>query len=219
MPGHELDFVEFADTQRVKVGHLAIAIGNPLGFGWTVTAGVVSALGRSLRAESGRLMDDLIQTDAALNPGNSGGPLVGAHGRVIGVNTATILPAQGLCFAIAANTARLVASLLVRDGRVQRSQLGLAASNVPLPTRLRRALALEGESGVRVTAVEPGGAADQAGVRRGDVIVGFAEQAVRGIDDLHRLLLAERIGKEQRLELIRAGGRKELSVRPRADAA
>ncbi|MFT3923992.1 MAG: trypsin-like peptidase domain-containing protein [Myxococcales bacterium] len=217
--GHALDFVEFADSKRLRVGQLAIAIGNPLGFGWTVTAGVVSALGRSLRSVSGRLMDDLVQTDAALNPGNSGGPLVSSDGLVIGVNTATILPAQGLCFAIASNTARLVASLLLRDGRVRRSQLGVAAGNVPIPRPLGRALELHGDTGVLVTGLEPGGAAELAGVRKGDVIIGFAGQPIRGVDDLHRLLLEERIGKDQELLVIRARARVKLAVRPQPDRA
>jgi S1-C subfamily serine protease len=219
LSAHNLAFAELGESKKLRVGQLAIAIGNPLGFAWTVTAGVVSALGRSLRAESGRLMDDLIQTDAALNPGNSGGPLVSSDGRVIGVNTATILPAQGLCFAVAANTARWVVSLLLRDGRVRRSKLDLGGSRAPITQRTRRILRIENEAGVLVTMVENGGAAERAGLRAGDVIVSFAGERVEGVDDLHRLLTEERIGKEQALRVLRAGKLMEVAVRPGADRA
>ena len=169
----------FGDSRRLRVGQVAIAIGNPYGFHHSVTAGVVSALGRSLRAQSGRLMDDIIQTDAALNPGNSGGPLVTTRGEVIGINTAMILPAQGLCFAIAINTARFVAARLIRDGRIRRSYIGVGGQNVPVPRALARANQLAVTSGVRGIgrAGKPRG--QRAGVREGDIILAFAGEAVR----------------------------------------
>ena len=178
----------------MRVGQVAIAIGNPYGFHHSVTAGVVSALGRSLRARSGRLMDDIIQTDAALNPGNSGGPLVTTRGEVIGVNTAMILPAQGLCFAIASNTARFVAARLIRDGRIRRSYIGVAGQNVPIPRAVARANQLAVTSGVLVVSVEPDSPATTAGLRDGDIVLAFAGEAVTGIDDLLRRLTDDRIG-------------------------
>jgi S1-C subfamily serine protease len=179
------------DSNTLQVGRLVIAIGNPYGFQCTVTAGVVSALGRSLRARSGRLIDDLIQTDAALNPGNSGGPLVTSQGEVIGVNTAVILPAQGLCFAIAINTAKFVASRLMKDGKIRRSYIGVAGQNVTLPRRLVRFHTLPRESGVLVVSLEKESPAQRAGVREGDIIIGYDTQMIAGIDDLHRLLTDE----------------------------
>jgi S1-C subfamily serine protease len=191
------------DSNLVRVGQLAIAIGNPYGFQCTVTAGVVSALGRSLRAQSGRLIDNIIQTDAALNPGNSGGPLVNSLGEVIGVNTAVILPAQGICFAIGINTAKFVAGQLIKEGRVRRSFIGLAGQNVPIHRRLVYFHRLSIESGVLVMSVEPHGPARTAGVREGDLIVGFSGSPVSNIDDLHRLLTDSRVGVESMLTLIR----------------
>jgi S1-C subfamily serine protease len=179
-----------------------------------VTAGVVSALGRSLRGVGGRLIDDVIQTDAALNPGNSGGPLVDARGNVIGVNTAIIRPAQGLCFAIAARTAEFVASRLIRDGRIRRAWIGVAGQNVTLPRRFVRFHGLTAESGVRVASIEEDSPAARAGVRDGDVIVGFDDTAVGAIDDLHRLLTEERVGARSRLVVLRGAERLELEVEP-----
>lgn len=209
-----LPWAKFGDSRAVRVGQVAIAIGNPYGFDHSVTSGVISALGRSLRAQSGRLMDDVIQTDAALNPGNSGGPLVTTQGEVIGINTATIRPAQGLCFAIASNTARVVAARLIRDGRIRRSYLGLGGQSVPIPRRIARANRLAVSSGVFVTSVEPGSPASAAGVRDGDVIVGGAGTPVRGVDDLHTLLTEERIGTTMTLALLRGGERREIAVVP-----
>jgi S1-C subfamily serine protease len=215
--GHALPFLEIGDSKGVRVGQIAIAVGNPLGFGWSVTAGVVSALGRSLRAQSGRLMDDLIQTDAALNPGNSGGPLLSSSASVIGVNSAAVLPAQGLSFAVAANTVRWVLSALLRDGRVRRSRLGLSGGGVPIPQRLRRALEIENRSGVLVAEVDPDGPAAKARVRAGDVVIAFADQRVEGVDDLHRLLTEERIEVDCTVELLRGARRTRVMARPAGD--
>jgi S1-C subfamily serine protease len=195
------------DSQKLKVGQLVVAIGNPLGFECTVTAGVVSALGRSLRAQSGRLIDDVLQTDAALNPGNSGGPLVTADGAVIGVNTAVIRGAQGLCFAIAGNTARFVLGEILRHGKVRRGQLGLAGQSVQLPRRIARSFELAKEGGVRVAAIEPASPAATGGLKTGDVIVAFEGEPVGGLDDLHRWLTAERIGQATRVEVLRNNGK------------
>jgi S1-C subfamily serine protease len=202
------------DAQRVRVGQLAIAIGNPYGFQYTVTAGVVSALGRSLRAQSGRLMDDVIQTDAALNPGNSGGPLVNSNGEVIGVNTAMILPAQGICFATSIETAKFVASRLIRDGKVSRSYIGMAGQNVPLPRRIVRFYNLPVESGILVVSYEGDSPARQAGLLEGDIIVGFDDYPIAGIDDLHKLLTEERIGRKSSLTVIRRTEKLALEVVP-----
>jgi S1-C subfamily serine protease len=204
------------DSRAVRVGQIAIAIGNPYGFHHSVTAGVVSALGRSLRGASGRLMDDIVQTDAALNPGNSGGPLVTTRGEVIGINTATIQPAQGLCFAIASNTARFVAVRLMRDGRIRRSYIGVGGQTVPIPTAIARANQLAVSSGVFVVSVEPHSPAADAGLRDGDVVLAFAGEAVAGIDDLHRLLTEDRIGAPATLTILRSATRKrQLTVVPR----
>jgi S1-C subfamily serine protease len=186
--GTSLTAVPLGDSQQLRVGQLVIAIGNPYGFQYTVTAGVVSALGRSLRSQSGRLIDDVIQTDAALNPGNSGGPLVTSDGRVVGVNTATIMMAQGLCFAIGINTAKFVASRLLRDGQIRRSYIGVVAQTAPLNRRLVRFHDLPVESGVVVLSVENNSPAQRADLREGDVIIGLGGKPVGGIDDLQRLL-------------------------------
>ena len=197
--------LELAPSDRLRVGQLAIAIGNPLGFDATVTAGVVSALGRSLRGRSGRLIEDVLQTDAALNPGNSGGPLVDSRGRVIGVNTATILGAQGLCFAIASNTALFVLGEILRHGRVRRSWLGIAGQTVPIGRALALELEHPAETAVRVTGIEPDSPAARADVRPSDLLVSFDGRPLAGVDQLHRLLDAERIGLACPLEIRRAG--------------
>jgi S1-C subfamily serine protease len=202
------------DAQKIRVGQLVVAIGNPYGFQYTVTAGVVSALGRSLRAQSGRLMDDVIQTDAALNPGNSGGPLVNSRGEVIGVNTAMILPAQGICFATSIDTAKFVASRLIRDGKVSRSYIGLAGQNVPLTRRLVRYYNLPVESGILVVSYDSNSPAKKAGVLEGDIIVGFDSHPIAGIDDLHKLLTEERIGHKSSLVVIRRTDKLVLEVVP-----
>ena len=191
------------DSKALRVGQLAIAIGHPYGFQATVTAGVVSALGRSLRSQGGRLIDDVLQTDAALNPGNSGGPLVTSRGEVIGVNTAIIPSAQGICFAIAINTAKFVAGRLIRDGRVRRSRIGAAVQTVPLPRRVVDRHDLTINSGVLIVAVEPRGPAERAGLEEGDVILAFDTRPIAGLDDLHRLLTEENVGRRASLEVIR----------------
>ena len=213
--GSAMPFATLGDSRAVRVGQIAIAIGNPYGFHHSVTAGVVSALGRSLRARSGRLMDDIIQTDAALNPGNSGGPLVTTRGEVIGVNTATILPAQGLCFAIASNTARFVAARLIRDGRIRRSYIGLAGQTVPIPRTVARENQLAVTSGVFVVSVEPNSPAAAAGVKDGDVVLAFAGTPVTGVDDLHRLLTEDRIGEPTAVTFLRAARKRKMTVVPR----
>jgi S1-C subfamily serine protease len=209
---HSSVIAELGDSGRLRVGQLVVAIGNPLGFESTVTAGVVSALGRSFRSVTGRLIDDVIQTDAALNPGNSGGPLVDAHGRVVGVNTAVILPAQGICFAVGINTAKFVAGHLIRHGRIRRGRIGVAGQNVPLLRLARRAHGIDAKSGVLVTGVESKSPAERAGVKTGDIIVAFDGQAVAGIDDLHRLLSAERIGASTTIVVLRGAERLELPI-------
>jgi len=202
------------DSQKLRVGQLAVAIGNPYGFQYTVTAGVVSALGRSLRSYSGRLIDDVIQTDASLNPGNSGGPLVSSDGRVIGVNTATIMGAQGLCFAIGINTAKFVAGRLLRDGRIRRAYIGVEAQTAPLHRRLVRFYDLPQESGVIVSAVTPDSPAQRAGLREGDVIVALDGKPVAGVDDLHRLLTDAHVGLSSSLTVLRWTEKLELQVVP-----
>ncbi len=193
------------DSQSIRVGQLVVAIGNPYGFQCTVTAGVVSALGRSLRSQSGRLIDNVIQTDAALNPGNSGGPLVTSRGEVIGVNTAVILPAQGLCFAIGINTATFVAGRLIKDGRIKRGSIGVAGQNVSLGRYLVRRHTLAVPGGMLVLSVEPHSPAQRAGVHPGDVLVGYAGHPVAGIDDLHCLLVEEQVGRAAPLMVLRGG--------------
>src|SRR5216684_3109272 len=194
---------QLGDAQKIRVGQLVVAIGNPYGFQYSVTAGVVSALGRSLRAQSGRLMDAVIQTDAALNPGNSGGPLINSGGEVIGVNTAMILPAQGISFATSIDTAKFVASRLIRDGKVSRSYIGLAGQNVPLPRRIVRFYNLAVESGIMIISYDVNSPARKAGALEGDIIVGFDDQPIAGIDELHKLLTEDRIGHKSSLTVDR----------------
>lgn len=209
-----LHAVKLGDSRKIRVGQLVVAIGNPYGFQHTVTAGVVSALGRSLRAQSGRLIDDVIQTDAALNPGNSGGPLVNAAGEVIGVNTATILPAQGLCFAISVNTAQFIAGKLIRTGVVHRSYIGVQAQTAPLNRMIARHYDLQHQTGALILAPEPGSPAAKAGLQEGDVIVALEGEPVEGVDVLHRLLSEERIGVSTRLTVLRGAKRLEFKVVP-----
>ena len=214
VPPVSLTVAEFGDSAALRVGQLVVAIGNPLGFQSTVTAGVVSALGRSFRSVGGRLIDDVIQTDAALNPGNSGGPLVDARGRVVGVNTAVILPAQGICFAVGINTAKVVTGQLIRHGKIRRGRIGVAGQNVPLLRLAQRALGIDAKSGVLVTGVEPDSPAARAGVTSGDIIIGFDGQTVSGIDDLHRLLVTDRIGARTTIAVLRNADRLELPIVP-----
>lgn len=198
-----LEPVALGDSEALKVGQLVVAIGNPYGFQCTVTAGVVSALGRSLRSTSGRLIDNVIQTDAALNPGNSGGPLVTSRGDVIGVNTAVILPAQGICFAIAINTAKFVASRLIRDGKIRRGYIGVAGQNVPLPRRITRFHHLAAESGILVASIEDNSPAQRVGLRAGDIILAFDQQTTAGIDDLHKLLTETHLAVSSPITILR----------------
>jgi len=209
-----LTAVTFGDSQKLRVGQLAIAIGNPYGFQYTVTAGVVSALGRSLRSYSGRMIDDVIQTDASLNPGNSGGPLVSSDGHVIGVNTATIMGAQGLCFAIGINTAKFVASRLLQQGRIRRAFIGVEAQTVPLHRRIVRFYDLPKETGVIVLAAEPSSPAQKTGLREGDVIVDFGGQPVAGVDDLHRLLTDTQVGVSSSITILRRTEKLTLEIIP-----
>jgi S1-C subfamily serine protease len=209
---------KLGDSQSIRVGQLVIAIGNPYGFQYSVTAGVVSALGRTLRAQSGRLMDGVIQTDAALNPGNSGGPLVNARGDVIGVNTATILPAQGICFATSIDTAKFVAGRLIRDGKISRSYIGVAGQNVPIPRRIVRFYQLPVETGVLIVSFETNGdasAAKEAGLLAGDLMIEFDGHPIHGIDDLHKLLTDDRIGKRISVTVIRGVQKLTFEVMPK----
>ena len=205
---------QLGDSNKIRVGQLAVAIGNPYGFQYSVTAGVVSALGRSLRSESGRLIDNVIQTDAALNPGNSGGPLVNSLGEVIGVNTAVILPAQGICFAVAVNTATFVAGQLIRHGRIRRAYLGVGGQNVTIPRFVVRSHQLGASTGVLVISLEQQSPAERAGLKEGDLIVALDDVPVRGVDDLHKLLTDTRIGERCRLTLLRQAQKTELIVVP-----
>jgi len=202
------------ESRKVRVGQVAIAIGNPFGFHATVTTGVVSALGRSLRAQSGRLIDDVLQTDASLNPGNSGGPLVNTRGEVIGVNTAMILPAQGICFAIAVDLAKFVATSLIRDGRIVRAWIGVAGQNATLRRQLVRRHDLPRDSGVLVLSVERGSPAERTGLREGDVIVSLAGEPVAGVDDLHKRLTGNAIGVRIPIEALRNSERIALEIEP-----
>ncbi len=215
----ELVAAQLGDSQSLRVGQLAIAVGNPFGFQATVTAGVVSAVGRSLRAQSGRLIDNIIQTDAALNPGNSGGPLVNSRGEVIGINTATILPAQGLCFAIPINTAKFIAALLIRDGKVRRSYIGVAGQNVPLPRRLVRYYQFLKETGVLVVSVEPNSPAQRSGLREGDVVVAFQDQPVASVDDLHKLLTSYPPGAQSSITVVRDFEKSTFEIVPEESPA
>jgi S1-C subfamily serine protease len=210
----QLTHVRLADSESLRVGQLVIAIGNPLGFQASVTAGVISALGRSMHTQSGRLIDNIIQTDAALNPGNSGGPLVNSAGEVVGVNTAMIRPAQGICFAIASNTAKLVAGWLIRDGRIRRGYIGVAGQNVPIHRRIVRFYGLPLETGVLVISVEKKSPAKRAGLREGDLIVAFNGQPVGSVHDLHKVLVGEQIGVSATLTIIRHTDKLELPVLP-----
>jgi S1-C subfamily serine protease len=212
--GHKLPSVPLGESRSVRVGQLAIAIGNPYGFQSSVTAGVVSALGRSLRSQNGRLMDDVIQTDAALNPGNSGGPLVNSRGEVVGVNTAMILPAQGICFATAIDTAKVTIAHLLKHGRVRRARLGIAGQNIVLPRRMVRHYNLERDGAVQAASIERGGPASRAGFEQGDIIVGFAGQPVAGFDDLHRLLTEEKLGESVPVRVLRRGQQLTLEIHP-----
>jgi len=211
----DLAWCRLGDSSRVAVGQIAIAIGSPYGFQHTVTAGIVSALGRSMRAQTGRLLDNVLQTDAALNPGNSGGPLVDARGEVIGVNTAVILPAQGICFAIAASTAERVAIALIRDGRVRRAWLGVGGETVPLPRRFVRHFELAHDTGVRIQSVEKDSPAITAGIARDDIVVGIDDVAVASVDDLQRALGSDAIGREMRLVVLRRDRKLALAAIPR----
>lgn len=204
----------FGDSKQVRVGQVAIAIGNPLGFEASVTAGVVSALGRSLRAQSGRLMDDIVQTDAALNPGNSGGPLADSKGRVIGVNTAMILGAQGICFAIAINTARLVATQLIAYGKVRRSWIGIGAQNVRLPKALRERFELANATAVLVVQTEDRSPAERGGMRQGDLLLSIAGSPIGSVDDLHKALSHERLGVPTQFGVVRGEQLILLTVTP-----
>jgi S1-C subfamily serine protease len=215
LDGEASAFARLGDSRRLRVGQLVVAIGNPFGFQCTVTAGVVSALGRSLRSRSGRLIDSVIQTDAALNPGNSGGPLVTAAGEVVGINTAIIGMAQGICFSISAATVEFVAARLIRDGQVRRSYIGVAGQNVPLPRRVVRFHSLERETGVRVQSTAPDGAARAAGLQTGDIVVAAGGAPIGDIDALHRLMTEERVGKPLVLTVLRLTQKLEIPVVPR----
>jgi S1-C subfamily serine protease len=210
----DLEHIKFGDSNRLRVGQIAVAIGSPLGFQQTVTAGVISALGRTMRAQSRRMMENIIQTDAALNPGNSGGPLLNSRGEVIGVNTAIIPSAQGICFAIASNTAEFVAAWLIKEGRLRRAWLGIQGQTAPLHVRIARHLGLATPQGVLVLNVEPGSPAARAGLREGDLLVGFKGQTVTSLDDLQRLLVGSEIGVKSVLTIVRQRFRLELEVVP-----
>ena len=210
-----LPFVRFADSRKLRVGQIAVAIGSPFGFQQTVTAGVVSALGRSMRSQSGRLIDNIIQTDAALNPGNSGGPLVNSRGEVIGVNTAIILPAQGICFAIASNTAEFVAAWLIKEGHLRRSWIGVSGQTAAIHPRIARFHRLKAAQGILVLGVEPGSPAALAGLREGDTLVAFKGESLASIDDLQRRLVGNEIGVPSPLEILRGTEKLELKIEPR----
>jgi S1-C subfamily serine protease len=209
-----LAHVRLADSENLRVGQVAIAIGNPLGFQASVTAGVISALGRSMHAQSGRLIDNIIQTDAALNPGNSGGPLVNSAGEVIGVNTAMIRPAQGICFAIASNTAKFVAGWLIKEGKIRRSYIGVAGQNVSIHRRVVRFYNLPLETGVLVVTVDKDSPAEKTGLREGDVIVAFNTKPIGSIHDLHKMLMGEQIGVPSEITIVRHTEKLALAITP-----
>lgn len=209
-----LKFARLADSKRLRPGQIAIAIGNPLGFQSTVTAGIISAVGRSLRAENGRLIDDVIQTDAALNPGNSGGPLVNSAGHVIGINTATIMGAQGLCFAVASNTAEYVLTQILSHGRVRRAVMGIVAEHVVLPQRIRHALGLTQSAAIGIRSVQNNGPAEAAGLMAGDILIALDGVAIAGVDDVARVLDAGRIGQKAIVTIVRDGDKLDFSIFP-----
>lgn len=209
-----LNYVQLGDSSSLQVGQIAIAIGNPYGFQCTLTAGVISALGRSMRSQSGRLIEQVIQTDAALNPGNSGGPLLNSRGEVVGVNTAIILPAQGICFAIPSNTAQMIVTEILQHGRITRGFIGIMGQNVPLPQGIIHIGDKPVEAGVSIAGVEPHSSADRAGLRAGDVIVALDEHVVVSVDDLHRMLTHQTIGRELTLTLIRDFEKVKVSIIP-----
>ena len=210
----DLRHVHFGNSGRLRVGQIAVAIGSPLGFQQTVTAGVISALGRTMRAQSGRMMENIVQTDAALNPGNSGGPLLNSYGEVIGVNTAIIPSAQGICFAIASNSAEFIAAWLIKEGRIRRAWLGLHGQTAPVHPRIARHLGVKTPQGVLVLDVEPDSPAAKAGLREGDLLIGLKGKPVASLEDLQRLLVGEVIGVRSRAEIVRRTFRLELEVVP-----
>jgi S1-C subfamily serine protease len=212
--GNELTALELGDSQKIKVGQLVIAIGNPYGFQHSVTAGVVSALGRTFRSYTGRLIDNVIQTDAALNPGNSGGPLINTKGEVIGVNTAVIPGAQGICFAISVKTAKFITAQLISEGKVRRSYLGIAGQNVPVHRRIVRFHNLSNESGVFVISVEKNSPAQRAGIKDGDIILSFKNKDISGIDDLHKMLSEKETGIKSDLKVLRGTDIRILQIIP-----
>jgi len=212
IPEIDLPYLELGDSEKLKVGQVVLAIGNPLGFGHSVTSGVISALGRSLRSFSGHLMENIIQTDAALNPGSSGGPLVDIYGKAIGVNTAIIQGAQGICFAIPINTAKWIAGLLIKEGRVRRSYLGIVGQSVIFPQRLKNLLSLSQDGGVYVLRVAPGSPAQKGGLESGDVIIGIENEIINTIDDLHRFLSHTPPETKVALKIIRDNKVKELEI-------
>lgn len=209
-----LPTAQLANSKTVRQGQIAIAIGNPLGFQSTVTAGIVSAVGRSLRAQNGRLIGDVIQTDAALNPGNSGGPLANSAGQVIGINTAVIMGAQGICFSVASNTALHVLTQILAHGRVRRARIGIVAEQVPLPARVAYRVELKQASAVRIREIQADSPAAQAGLRAGDLVVRLDGEAITGVDDLFRLLDERRIDQSVALTIVRSSGTSEVLVRP-----
>jgi S1-C subfamily serine protease len=211
----ELPWIAFADSEQVRVGQIAIAIGNPLGFDNTVTAGIVSALGRTFPSRTGRLIDNVLQTDAALNPGNSGGPLLDTQGRVIGVNTAIIAAAQGICFAIGSRTAEFIASWLIKEGRIRRAYLGVAGQDAPIHERVARFHQLQQRSGILVHTVEPGSAAAEAGVEPNDILLWLDHEELRSVHELHRLLVLREPNVRSRLTILRRHQLLHLWITPR----